>query len=66
MEHDRWWADRALDGWTYAPERDNARKHHPDMVPYEQLSEPKRQLDRDNVQNILRIAAGSSLVLVLA
>jgi len=66
MEHDRWWADRALDGWTYAPERDNARKHHPDMVPYEQLSEPKRQLDRDNVQNILRIAAGSSLVLAMA
>jgi hypothetical protein len=46
VEHDRWAADRILAGWAYAPERDNQRKLHPDLVPFEQLSEPTKDLDR--------------------
>jgi hypothetical protein len=46
IEHARWAADRYLDGWTYAPVRDNARKHHPQLIPYEQLSGPMKDLDR--------------------
>jgi hypothetical protein len=65
MEHDRWWAERALDGWTYAEQRNNQRKHHPNMLPWAALSEPVRQLDRDNVQNILRIACGDDRVLAM-
>jgi hypothetical protein len=46
VEHARWAADRYLDGWTFAVERDNARKHHPQLVPYADLSEPMKDLDR--------------------
>ncbi len=46
IEHKRWAADRYLDGWTYAPQRDNARKHHPQLIPYDDLSEPMKDLDR--------------------
>jgi len=46
IEHNRWAADRWLDGWTYAPERDNARKHHPQLIPYDELSAPMKDLDR--------------------
>jgi len=49
MEHDRWWADRSLDGWRCGSQRDNKLKIHPDMVPYEQLLDEKKQLDRDSV-----------------
>ena len=66
MEHDRWWAERALDGWQYGPERDNACKLHPNMVPYEQLAEKIRQLDRDNVQQVLQLALGDDRVLAMA
>ncbi len=55
MEHDRWWANRALDGWSYAPTRDDTRKHHPNMVPFDKLDERTRQLDRDSVQEILKL-----------
>lgn len=55
MEHDRWWADRSLDGWNYAADRDDKRKLHPDMVPYQQLNEATRQKDRDNVRTMIRI-----------
>jgi len=46
IEHDRWAADRYLAGWTHAPERDNERKHHPDLVPFDDLPEPIKDLDR--------------------
>jgi hypothetical protein len=45
-EHYRWMASRILDGWQYAPVRDNDRKHHPDILPYDQLSETIREKDR--------------------
>ena len=37
--HEQWAFDRIKDGWTYAAVRDNAAKHHPMLLPYEQLSE---------------------------
>jgi hypothetical protein len=46
IEHERWAADRHLDGWSYAPERDNQLKHHPQLIPYADLSEPMKDLDR--------------------
>ena len=55
MEHDRWWADRVLDGWTLNALRDNKRKHHPNLVPYDELTEPIKQLDRDSVLQMLEI-----------
>jgi hypothetical protein len=59
MEHDRWAADRYLDGWTYAPERDNRRKHHPQLIPYADLSEPMKDLDRFAVRLIPTLLARS-------
>lgn len=46
IEHNRWSADRYLDGWSYGSERDNARKHHPELVPYAALSTEMKNLDR--------------------
>jgi len=59
IEHSRWAADRHLDGWTYAPVRDNARKHHPQLVPYADLSEPMKDLDRFAVRLIPALLARS-------
>ncbi|WP_201068869.1 MULTISPECIES: RyR domain-containing protein [Thiorhodovibrio] len=52
MEHDRWSSDRLLDGWVYAPKRDNAARHHPDLIPYDDLSEDIREKDRVAVATI--------------
>jgi hypothetical protein len=53
-EHDRWMDGKRRQGWTYGPTRDNTRKHHPSMVPWEQLSEPEKDKDRDVVRNLTR------------
>ena len=39
LEHRRWAADRQLNGWRYGAVRDNARKHHPDLIPFDDLSQ---------------------------
>jgi class 3 adenylate cyclase/tetratricopeptide (TPR) repeat protein len=51
-EHDRWVAERQRQGWTYGSERDEARKHHPVLVPWEALSEEEKRKDRDAVHSL--------------
>jgi class 3 adenylate cyclase len=60
-EHDRWMASRRRDGWTYAARRDNARKHHPLLIPWEELSEPEREKDRDTIRNLPRLVERAGL-----
>lgn len=64
VEHKRWAADRYLDGWTYASERNNARKHHPQLIPYADLSEPMKDLDRFAVRLAPTLLARSGRGLV--
>ena len=64
MEHDRWWADRVLDGWTLNAVRDNKRKHHPNLVPYDELTEPIKQLDRESVLQMIEILDSEGYVVV--
>jgi hypothetical protein len=59
IEHGRWSADRHLDGWAYAPVRDNSRKHHPQLIPYADLSEPMKDLDRFAVRLVPTLLARS-------
>ena len=61
IEHLRWAADRHLDGWSYAPVRDNARRHHPQLIPYQDLSEPMKDLDRFAVRGVPTLLARSGL-----
>lgn len=55
MEHRRWWADRALDGWKYGLERNDPLKIHPDMLPFKELADAVKQRDRDSVNKIFEI-----------
>lgn len=51
-EHDRWASERQRQGWTYAPRRDDTRKHHPLLVSWAQLSEVEREKDRVFVRKV--------------
>jgi hypothetical protein len=56
-EHDGWMAHRALNGWSWAPTRDDAAKHHPSMLPYAQLPEREKEKDRNNIRHYPEFAA---------
>ncbi len=51
-EHERWMAQRLGLGWKYAKQRDDARKLHDALKPYDQLDEASREKDRDAVAEI--------------
>ncbi|MBC8089686.1 MAG: NAD-binding protein [Phycisphaerae bacterium] len=53
MEHDRWCAQRWLDGWTYAAGPKNVQSRtSPYLVPWDALAEPIREYDREAVRAI--------------
>ena len=43
------------EGWTYGEERDDAKKHHPCLVPYEDLTETEKEYDRNTSQETLKL-----------
>lgn len=51
-EHDRWVQGRIDEGWKYGTPRDDRRKRHPLIVPWEKLSEGDRNKDRDPVRQL--------------
>ena len=60
LEHDRWNAQRRMDGWRWAdlPRKDEARRLHPDLQPYEALSDATKEYDRTFVREAQLICWG--------
>jgi hypothetical protein len=57
LEHRRWMADKFLAGYSYGPERDEDRMLHPDLIPWEELTEADKEKDRDNIRQIPELLA---------
>lgn len=53
--HEVWARNRVDEGWTYGPERDDAHKKHPCLVPYEDLPENEKDYDRATSQETLKL-----------
>lgn len=62
--HDVWAKQRRSEGWSYGPQRNDKKKEHPDLVPYESLAESEKEYDRKAAMEILRaiVALGYSVV----
>lgn len=51
-EHDLWVEERKKTGWTIGPVKDTELKTTPYLVPYDDLTEEIKELDRDTIRNI--------------
>ena len=52
--HEVWAASRIREGWTLGP-RDDAKKQHPCLVPYEELPEIEKDYDRNTSGETLKL-----------
>jgi class 3 adenylate cyclase/tetratricopeptide (TPR) repeat protein len=52
--HENWAKLRIAEGWHYGPHRDDQQKEHPNLVPYEQLTESERQYDRQTAMESIK------------
>jgi hypothetical protein len=64
VEHDRWIRQRLADGWSPGPDRDHAARRTPYLVPWAELSEAVRELDRDAVRAIPNVLAEAGFTIV--
>jgi hypothetical protein len=55
--HDVWALQRMREGWRYGLQRNDVRKEHPSLVPYEELPESERTYDRNAVMETLKAIA---------
>ena len=53
--HEVWAQSRMEQGWTYGAERNDELKHHPCLVPYEDLPEVEKDYDRDTALGTLKL-----------
>lgn len=52
--HDIWALQRISDDWRYGDRRDDQKKEHPCLVPYEDLPESEKEYDRITVMQTLK------------
>jgi len=51
-EHDKWMRERLASGWTYDAVKNVQEKTSPYLVPFNELSEPIKDQDRDVIHSI--------------
>jgi|SRR5579859_1709519 len=56
--HEVWAKQRMADGWTWGAARDDARKQHPSLVPYEELPESEKVYDRATAMETVKAILG--------
>jgi ryanodine receptor 2 len=52
--HDHWALQRIAEGWRFGPGRNDKAKIHPDLVPYDELSDSEKEYDRRSVVETLK------------
>lgn len=53
--HDVWAKSRIDEGWTFGNERNDEKKTHPCLVPYNQLPEIEKDYDRKTAINSIKL-----------
>ncbi len=53
--HEVWARNRIDEGWTHADKRDDDKKHHPCLIPYEDLPESEKAYDRATAFGTLKL-----------
>jgi hypothetical protein len=67
-EHDGWMVQKLINGWRFGKgsdgKQDRAKRLHPSLVPYAELSEADKQKDRENVLRIPEIVESANFSIV--
>ena len=62
--HENWAKQRLAEGWKFGMKSDDAKKEHPNLIPYEDLPESEKEYDRKTAIETLKtvIAVGYGIV----
>jgi hypothetical protein len=51
--HNQWMTGRLTAGWKYGHERNDEKKEHPSLIPYEELPEEEKEFDRQTAKTVI-------------
>lgn len=60
LEHERWIADRVLEGWRHGLTRDDDLRRHDDLVPFDAVSRKDQDKDRKQIELISTLISESA------
>lgn len=61
MEHNRWMAEKILQGWTYGPNTDKRAFTHKNIVPWDDLTEEEKDKDSTQVRAITKLLKAANV-----
>ena len=64
--HEQWVEERTGEGWRVGTVRDDARRLHPDLVAWSDLTDERREIDRHLVRELPSVLGSVGLVLARA
>ncbi len=56
--HENWAAERINLGWKFGHERNDLKKEHPCLIPYEELPEDEKEFDKKTAIATIRVILG--------
>lgn len=65
LEHARWCAERRLKGYRHGPVKDQARRHHPSLVDFDQLDEASQKYNIRYIKSLFATLAQKDTDLVV-
>ena len=63
--HDQWALERQRQGWRRGEHRDDDKKEHPGIAPYDSLTNDEKEVDRVTVRTVISslLAQGATITL---
>jgi ryanodine receptor 2 len=52
--HDHWAKQRMSEGWRFGPNRDDTKKEHPCLIPYNELPDSEKEYDRKSAMETIK------------
>ncbi|MEU4679276.1 RyR domain-containing protein [Micromonospora sp. NPDC023737] len=64
LEHERWCRERRSEGWTYGEPRDDVRRRHPALRPWNELPPDVQEQNREEVRALPEVLSDSGFELI--
>ncbi|MFE9657367.1 RyR domain-containing protein [Micromonospora sp. NPDC006431] len=64
LEHERWCRERRGEGWTYGEPRDDARRRHPALRPWDELTPEVQEQNREEIRALPDVLSDNGFELI--
>ncbi|MFV2101668.1 RyR domain-containing protein [Micromonospora sp. LOL_024] len=64
LEHERWCRERRGEGWTYGRPRDEVRRRHPELRPWDELTPAVQEQNREEIRALPDVLSDSGFELI--